>query len=63
MGVEPLTYGLQNSGALFRSVSLGSVQTYFPAFTHISLPRQFRCVPFRQRVLLAVLLADESTEP
>jgi hypothetical protein len=57
VGIEPTTYGLQNSGAPFRSVSLGSVQTCFPAFKHILLPRQFRCVPFSQRVLLAVLLA------
>jgi hypothetical protein len=41
------TTGLQNSGAPFHSVPLGLVQTCFPAFTHILLPRQFRCVPFR----------------
>src|SRR5262245_31029582 len=51
---------LRNIGALLHSVPLGSVQTYFSAYTHILLPRQFRCVPFSQRVLLAVLLADES---
>jgi len=27
-------------------------------FKHILLPRQFRCVLFSQRVLLAVMLAD-----
>ena len=59
-GVEPITYGLQNSGAPFRSVPLDSVQICFPAFKHILLPRQFRCVPFSQRVLLAVLLASDS---
>ena len=58
-GVEPITYGLQNSGAPFRSVSLSSVQTCLVEFKHILLSRVFRCVPFRQRVLLAVLLADE----
>ena len=60
--VEPLTYGLQNSGAPFRFVSLGSVQTSLAEFKHILLPRVFRCVPFHQRVLLAVLLADELTD-
>ena len=57
---EPTTYGLQNSGAPFHSVPLGSVQTSLAEFKHILLSRVFRCVPFRQRVLLAVLLADES---
>jgi hypothetical protein len=42
---------------------VGSVQTCFPAFTHILLSRQFRCVPFRQRVLLAVLLAGHPELP
>ena len=42
----------------FRSTGFGTDQ--FPGFMHILLSRAFRCVPFRQRVLLAVLLADES---
>src|SRR5690348_15802055 len=59
-GVEPLTNGLQNSDSPFHTVMLCSVQTCFPAFKHILLLPQFRCVPFHRRVLLEVLLADES---
>ena len=46
--------------AALRSVPLGSVQTTLAELTHILLPRQSRYVPFSQRGLLAVLLADES---
>src|SRR5262249_15584948 len=55
---ESNPYRLHCSGAPFRCVPLDQGRITLRQFKYILLLRQFRCIPFSERILLAVLLPD-----